>query len=184
MSEVRNRLDELGAEMVQAEQRVGLTITSGLNRSFHGVLTAWCRGETFGELLESVGVSEGDLLLTMNKTLDLASQMREALRSLGDVPGSGDLAADGAPGARPGGRVRRGSAVVDVSLAGRLEAGDRLVRRGLVAQSLKMIVNSPGTDASLVDDAPAVIDLSPPRPARGRRRAMIPVRRRDRPPTN
>ncbi|NBT03667.1 MAG: DEAD/DEAH box helicase [Proteobacteria bacterium] len=184
MSEVRNRLDELGAEMVQAEQRVGLTITSGLNRSFHGVLTAWCRGETFGELLDSVGVSEGDLLLTMNKTLDLASQMREALRSLGDVPGSGDVTADGAPGARPGGRVRRGSAVVDVSLAGRLEAGDRLVRRGLVAQSLKMIVNSPGTDASLVDDAPAVIDLSPPRPARGRRRAMIPVRRRDRPPTN
>lgn len=182
MSEVRNRLDELGAEMVQAEQRVSLTITSGLNRSFHGVLTAWCRGETFGELLDSVGVSEGDLLLTMNKTLDLASQMREALRSLTEAPGNAGVSADGGAEARPGRRGHRGSAVADDSLVGRLELGDRLVRRGLVAQSLKMIVNSPGTDASIVADGPVVIDLTPPRTARGRRRAIIPVRRRDRPP--
>ena len=183
MSEVRNRLDELGAEMVQAEQRAGLTITSGLNRSFHGVLTAWCRGETFGELLDSVGVSEGDLLLTMNKTLDLASQLREALRSLTEVPGAAGVASDGGAEPRPGRRGLRGSAVVDDSLVGRLEIGDRLVRRGLVAQSLKMIVNSPGTDASIVADGPVVIDLTPPRTARGRRRAIIPVRRRDRPPS-
>lgn len=182
MSEVRNRLDELGAEMVQAEQHVGLTITSGLNRSFHGVLTAWCRGETFGELLDSVGVSEGDLLLTMNKTLDLASQMREALRSLTEAPGSAGVAADGGSEPPPGRRARRSSAVVDDSLVGRLESGDRLVRRGLVAQSLKMIVNTPGTGASIVADVPVVIDLTPPRTARGPRRAIIPVRRRDRPP--
>lgn len=182
MTEVRNRLDELGAEMVQAEQRVSLTITSGLNRSFYGVLTAWCRGEPFGELLDSVGVSEGDLLLTMNKTLDLASQVREALRSLTEVSGAGEDGADGGGETRRGRRARRGNGVVDESLVGRLETGDRLVRRGLVAQSLKMIVNTPGTGASLVADVPVVIDLKPPRPARGRRRAIVPVRRRDRPP--
>ena len=96
---------------IQAEEsRAGLALTTGPNPGFHGPVLAWCRSATFAELLDRIPLSEGDLLLALNKTLDLAAQMREALRA-------------GAP-----------NEVNARSLAAKLEVGDGLLRRGIVAQ--------------------------------------------------
>jgi ATP-dependent RNA helicase HelY len=111
-------LDE--QERVQfAEAQAGVSITVGPNPTFFGPTLAWCRGAAFADLLEKLPVSEGDLLLTLNKTLDLASQLREALRA-------------GAP-----------ASAAARALAAKLEVGDRLLRRGIVAQSLRLATALP-----------------------------------------
>jgi len=43
------------------------------------VLRAWCEGVTMAELTEGIDLSEGDLVLTINKTLDLMRQVRSML---------------------------------------------------------------------------------------------------------
>jgi hypothetical protein len=96
-----------------------VAITTGANRAFFGPVLAWCRGAAFADLLEKLPVSEGDLLLALNKTLDLAAQLREALR----LGAPDNLAAR--------------------ALAAKLEVGDRLLRRGIVAQSLRLATGLP-----------------------------------------
>lgn len=113
------RIGETVERIQSAETQAGISITTGPNPGLYGPVLAWCRRATFAELLDKVAISEGDLLLLLNKTLDLAAQLREALRT-------------GAPhnlNAR--------------SLATKLESGDRLVRRGIVAQNLKLATALP-----------------------------------------
>lgn len=102
-----------------AEEQAGLVITTGPNPIFYGPVLSWCRRAAFNELLERIPISEGDLLLTLNKTLDLATQIREALRK-------------GAP-----------HNVQMRALASKFEVGDRLLRRGIVAQSLRLATALP-----------------------------------------
>jgi ATP-dependent RNA helicase HelY len=106
----------------QAEAHAGIAITLGPNSTFYGPVLAWCRRATFAELLEKIPISEGDLLLTLNKALDLATQLREALRT----------------GAPSDARARQ--------LAAKLDVGDRLLRRGIVAQSLSLATALPTTE--------------------------------------
>jgi ATP-dependent RNA helicase HelY len=101
-----------------AEEQAGLGITLGPNSAFYGPVLAWCRRATFAELLEKIPISEGDLLLTLNKTLDLATQLRESLRT-----SSANTSAR--------------------TLAAKLDVGDKLLRRGIVAQSLKLATGLP-----------------------------------------
>ncbi|MBI3972043.1 MAG: DEAD/DEAH box helicase [Chloroflexi bacterium] len=103
----------------RAEAEADLAITTGPSPSFYGPVLAWCRGAMFAELLDNIALSEGDLLLTLNKTLDLATQIREALRT-------------GAP-----------ESAVSRRLAPKLEVGDSLLRRGIVAQNLRLATNPP-----------------------------------------
>ncbi|HEU5317241.1 MAG TPA: DEAD/DEAH box helicase, partial [Chloroflexota bacterium] len=111
--QVGDALDRVRA----AEQQAGLGITLGPNSAFYGPVLAWCRRATFAELLDKIPISEGDLLLALNKTLDLATQLRESLRT--------------SPDSHPR------------QLAAKLEVGDNLLRRGIVAQSLKLAIGLP-----------------------------------------
>ncbi len=113
-------LGEAITSVQRVEQEEGIAITSGANSAFFGPALAWCRGAGFAELLEQMPISEGDLLLALNKTLDLGTQLREALRT----------------GAPDDPQARR--------LAAKLDVGDRLLRRGIVAQSLSMVTSLPG----------------------------------------
>jgi ATP-dependent RNA helicase HelY len=121
--EVRSEVGRKLETVRFAEAQAGLSITTGLSQTFYGPVLAWCRRATFGELLEKMPMSEGDLLLTLNKTLDLATQVREALRH----------------GAPESGQAR--------GLAAKLEVGDRLLRRGIVAQNLRLATALPGTSS-------------------------------------
>ncbi|MGH2369379.1 MAG: hypothetical protein ACRDI2_14390, partial [Chloroflexota bacterium] len=130
--ELRPRVGEALDAVQAVEAQVGLAITSGPNAAFFGPVLAWCRGAAFAELLETLSISEGDLLLALNKTLDLAAQLREALR----LGAAHDLDA------------RR--------LAAKLEVGDRLLRRGIVAQSLRLAAGAPPPSAvSQTDGLPS-----------------------------
>ena len=182
--EVRDRLAELSESLSDAEAKADLPPTPGPSLVLEGPLTAWCRGATFSELLDGIGVAEGDLLQVLNKTLDLASQLREGLRTMG----MGEADESGRPAPRVIGRSRArrtGAAAnpagpVGESLVARLEEGDRLVRRGLVAESLRLIVVGAGPETTSTDAAVAAaasVPSEPPMREKPRRRRVAAVRR-------
>jgi ATP-dependent RNA helicase HelY len=126
LRELRPRLGEAIDAVQEEEAKAGLAITTGPNPDFYGPVLAWGRGATFADLLDRIPIGEGDLLLALNKTLDLGTQVREALRV-------------GAPDDRDA-----------RSLAAKLEVGDGLLRRGIVAQSLRLATSPPVPDPTPV----------------------------------
>jgi ATP-dependent RNA helicase HelY len=103
--EMLQRLERVQDAVLRAESDAGLALTPGFATVFSGIAYAWCQGLEFGELLSGVGLPEGDVMLTFNKTLDLGRQLRDAV------------------------------AAVDPSsaLTQTLAEGERLMRRGIVA---------------------------------------------------
>jgi hypothetical protein len=61
------------------ERGEGLAISEGHNPNFYGAARAWCRGATMAEIGEQIELSEGDLVMTFNKTIDLMRQVAEML---------------------------------------------------------------------------------------------------------
>jgi ATP-dependent RNA helicase HelY len=104
---IRERLDDLTHGVLVAERRAGLTITTGYHPLFYGALRAWCRGAVMQRIVEKVGLSEGDVVLAFNKSLDIMQQVRKMLQA-----------------------VRPESPLIE-----RLAAAEQRVRRGIVAQS-------------------------------------------------
>lgn len=79
---LRSRIDEVQRDVLVAERHNELFITTGYNESFFGPLRAWCGGAMMARLTESIELSEGDLVLTINKTLDLMRQVRSMLATV------------------------------------------------------------------------------------------------------
>jgi ATP-dependent RNA helicase HelY len=77
--QLRRELEELQYEVFAEERRGELAISTGYNRLFFGAARAWCRGAELTEIAELVELSEGDLVTTFNKTLDLMRQLRDML---------------------------------------------------------------------------------------------------------
>ena len=76
---LRRRLDELEREVLGTERRNGLFISTGHSEGFYGAMRAWCHGATMVRVLEQIELSEGDLVLSFNKTIDLMRQVRDML---------------------------------------------------------------------------------------------------------
>jgi ATP-dependent RNA helicase HelY len=74
---LRRELDDLQNAIFQAERRHDLRLTPGYNPFFYGAARAWCKGTSLGEILEAVDMSEGDMVMTFNKTLDIMRQVRD-----------------------------------------------------------------------------------------------------------
>jgi ATP-dependent RNA helicase HelY len=77
---LRRELDNLQNAIFQAERRQDLRLTPGYNPYFFGAARAWCRGTSLADILSSVDMSEGDLVMTFNKTLDVMRQVRDMFR--------------------------------------------------------------------------------------------------------
>ncbi len=107
---LRRRLDDLEQEVLSAERSNGLFITSGHSEGFYGAMRAWCLGSSMARILEQIELSEGDLVLSFNKTIDIMRQVREML----------------------------GQAMPDHPLRDALDDAERLVRRDIVEQSLSI----------------------------------------------
>lgn len=107
---VRERLDDLTHGVLVAERRAGLAITTGYHPLFYGALRAWCRGAVMERIVEKIGLSEGDVVLAFNKSLDIMRQVRTMLQV-----------------------VRPESLLIE-----RLAAAERRVRRGIVEQSYRI----------------------------------------------
>jgi ATP-dependent RNA helicase HelY len=107
---LRRRLDDLEQEVFSAERSNGLFITSGHSEGFYGAMRAWCHGSSMARILEQIELSEGDLVLSFNKTIDIMRQVRDMLSQ----------------------------AMPDHPLREALDDAERLVRRDIVEQSLSI----------------------------------------------
>ncbi len=76
---LREEIDEVQHGVLASERYNGLFISTGYNETFFGAVRAWCDGALMGRLTEAIELSEGDLVLTINKTLDLMRQVRQML---------------------------------------------------------------------------------------------------------
>jgi len=54
----------------------GLTVTQAIEESFHSVALRWWRGTSLGGLLRNIDLAEGDLLVSLNQTIDLLQQLQ------------------------------------------------------------------------------------------------------------
>jgi ATP-dependent RNA helicase HelY len=79
---LRRRLEDLEQRVVASERSNGLYISTGHNAGFYGGMRAWCNGATMAQIIEKIDMSEGDLVLTFNKTIDLMRQVREMFASV------------------------------------------------------------------------------------------------------
>jgi ATP-dependent RNA helicase HelY len=77
--ERRDRIDDIERAVIATERQNDLFISTGYNESFFGVVRAWCEGAVMARLTEAIELSEGDIVLTINKTLDLMRQVRTML---------------------------------------------------------------------------------------------------------
>lgn len=107
---LRRRLDDLEQEVLSTERSNGLFITASHSEGFYGAMRAWCYGSSMARILEQIELSEGDLVLSFNKTIDIMRQVREML----------------------------GQAMPDHPLRSVLEDAELLVRRDIVEQSLSI----------------------------------------------
>ena len=105
---VRRRLEDLEQAILGEERDNGLAISDGHNPTFYGSARAWCQGQTMVEITKAIDLSEGDLVLTFNKTIDLMRQVR-------------DMLTNGLP---------------EHPLRDKLAAAEKMLRRGIVEQSL------------------------------------------------
>jgi ATP-dependent RNA helicase HelY len=79
---IRRRIEEIERAVTSEEREHSLFISEGHNPSFYGAARAWCMGQTMVEVIEKIQLSEGDLVLTFNKTIDLVKQVREMLEDV------------------------------------------------------------------------------------------------------
>jgi ATP-dependent RNA helicase HelY len=110
LTNVRRKLEELERDVLGEERDLGLMISEGHNPSFYGAAFHWCKGWSMVQIGEQLELSEGDLVLTFNKTIDLMRQMREMLADV----------------------------IHDHPLRAKLQQAERLLRRGIVEQSLTL----------------------------------------------
>jgi ATP-dependent RNA helicase HelY len=108
--QLRRRLDDIERAVLGEERDNGLYISEGHNPSFYGPAKAWTEGQSMVEICEQIELSEGDLVLTFNKTIDLLRQVREMLTDV--LPETG--------------------------LRYTLRDAERLIRRDIVEQSLTL----------------------------------------------
>ncbi|HEU0028519.1 MAG TPA: DEAD/DEAH box helicase, partial [Ktedonobacterales bacterium] len=57
----------------------GLDMSPGIVDSFHGIALTWARGAPLAALLRRIDLAEGDLLVTLNQTIDLLQQVQGAI---------------------------------------------------------------------------------------------------------
>lgn len=107
---LRRRLEDMEQQILATERQNGLFISHGHNVGFYGAMRAWCRGATMADITGKIALSEGDMVLTFNKSIDLMRQVREMLSNVDPTHPLRDTLFD----------------------------AERLVRRDIVAQSLAL----------------------------------------------
>ncbi len=131
--QLRQKLEDLERNVIGEERDHHLYISEGHNPAFYGAALAWCRGATMSDIGESLEISEGDLVITFNKTIDLLRQVRDML----------------------------GNVAPEHPLREKLTEAIRRLRRGIVEQSLTLgftpIVED--DDDETTEDDTAILDM-------------------------
>jgi superfamily II RNA helicase len=77
--QLRREIQNARKRAVAIELREGLAPSPGIVENFHGVALNWHRGFSLGGLLRRIDLAEGDLLVTLNQTIDLLQQLQGAV---------------------------------------------------------------------------------------------------------
>lgn len=129
---LRRRLEDLEHEIIGEERDHRLFISEGHNPTFYGPAFHWCRGWSMSQIGEAIELSEGDLVMTFNKTIDLMRQLREMLINVD----------------------------AEHPLVAKFREAEKLVRRGIVEQSLTLGFSPIANDEAESDDE-IVEDVEP-----------------------
>ena len=86
--QVRRQLWHIVQHVNGVEQRASINLTPGIAPEFHGVALAWSRGMSLSGLMNRIDLAEGDMLMSINQTIDLLQQVQAAV---GQVLDSRDL---------------------------------------------------------------------------------------------
>jgi ATP-dependent RNA helicase HelY len=77
--QVRRDLFDARRSVVELEYAEGLALSPSIVESFHSVALNWHRGFSLGGLLRRIDLAEGDLLVSLNQTIDLLQQVQGAV---------------------------------------------------------------------------------------------------------
>ena len=66
------------------EEAEGIELAQGPSDWFRGIALAWCHGDSIEEITSRVEMGEGDVVSSLNKTVDLIDQFEDLLRVYGD----------------------------------------------------------------------------------------------------
>lgn len=161
---VRQELDALHGAVLAEERLAGVEQSRVLNDDFRGAALAWAQGQPLGAIAGRARIAEGDLVSTLQKTLDVLGQLKDSVRQA----------------RRPAGEAaaRRPNAQVLLAL---FDEADRLLRRGVVEASYQWALRGPPEpDAAQTAELgfwPSEQPEEERRPRRPFRRARTPVRR-------
>ncbi len=163
------RLMQLRREIMTARRRVatleyeeGLALSPGIVENFHGVALNWHRGFSLGGLLRRIDLAEGDLLVTLNQTIDLLQQLQGAVGQTLDARDIWQYANE---------TTRYGRYLIEVRarlgrLRPALDIGWRGMLRGSVAQSRAVpSMSTPTLPPGQPEAAPAETLATPTAPA-------------------
>jgi superfamily II RNA helicase len=158
--QVRRDVYTAQRRVLETEYEEGLALSPGIVDAFHGVALNWSRGYSLGGMLRRIDLAEGDLLVTLNQTIDLLQQVHGAVAQVLDAP-------DLWQSARPD--TRRARYLADVRarltrLRPGLDAAWRGMLRGSVAQSRaipSMATPAAATPAISIPPIPMAEDEEP-----------------------
>ena len=137
-------------QTIEYEQDV--ILSPGIADDFYGITLNWWRGMSLGGLLRRVDLAEGDLLVSLNQTIDLLQQVQSAIgqtldaRELWGAAGGRSMSGGRRAQQDPRVRLERLRPAVDTAWRGML--------RGSVAQSRAI----PGLGSAVVDAAGATVE--------------------------
>src|SRR5581483_6792415 len=77
---VRQELDALHGAVLAEERLAGVEQSRVLNDDFRGAALAWAQGQPLGAIAGRARIAEGDLVSTLQKTLDVLGQLKDSVR--------------------------------------------------------------------------------------------------------
>ncbi len=83
--QVRRQLWHIVQHINGVEQRASINLTPGISPEFHGVALAWSRGMSLSGLMNRIDLAEGDMLMSINQTIDLLQQVQAAVGQVLDA---------------------------------------------------------------------------------------------------
>jgi superfamily II RNA helicase len=131
--DARNTINRTVRTVRMLEYDEDIVLSPGIAEDFYGIALNWWRGMSLGGLLRRVDLAEGDLLVSLNQTIDLLQQVQSAVGQTLDARDLwGAARGRGLPAGRPAqqdlrARLERLRPAVDAAWRGML--------RGSVAQS-------------------------------------------------
>jgi len=84
--QVRRDLWRIAESVHRIEEQAHIPLSPTIMPEFHGIALAWARGMSLSGLMRRIDMAEGDLLMTLNQTIDLLQQLLTAVGHVLDTP--------------------------------------------------------------------------------------------------